>query len=587
MQSSPTSSVAGQTIGFPYASFLLGLVDTANVHPSSDARLGKQQWGFYVQDNWKVTRKLTLDIGLRYDYSTRFKEQYGRSPNFSPATPNPSSGGHPGAVIYEATCKCEFGKNYPWAFGPRFGLAYQITPKTVLRAGFGIAYTGTPQYNLGGGAISATTPIGPSPTAGLPIMTLRGGVPLTAAQIAWPNLDVGFYPINSIVGAGPAQTYDQNSGRPARQYQWSIGLQREVVRNLVVEASYVANRGIWWTNNTLVNYNYVSNAILSANGLSLNNPADLTILSAQLGSAAAGRFQNRVPFAGFPLTATVAQSLRPFPQFSSGLAGLASPLGDSWYDSLQARVNKRFSHGLDFTYAFTWAKQLDNFGVGTPAVATTPDIQNRALAKTLSSLDQPFVSGLGVNYTLPRWGKNRVLAFAVRDWTVGGFFQYASGTPIPPPAANRTPTLNTLVFQNTNVQNRVPGVPLFTQDLNCHCFDPSSTFVLNPAAWANPEPGQFGSGTLYNDYRYQRRPVENLSIGRMFRIHGERTTLNIRAEFTNVLNRTEVNNPSVTNPQTAQTRSANGTTTAGFGFINNTTTAVAPRQGQIVAQFRF
>jgi hypothetical protein len=111
--------------------------------------------------------------------------------------------------------------------------------------------------------------------------------------------------------------------------------------------------------------------------------------------------------------------------------------------------------------------------------------------------------------------------------------------------------------------------------------------VLNQAAWANPAPGQFGSGTLYNDYRYQRRPVENLSIGRMFRIHGEKTTLNIRAEFTNVLNRTEVNNPAATNPQTARTRSANGTTTAGFGFINNTTTAVAPRQGQIVAQFRF
>jgi hypothetical protein len=579
VQASSTATVAGNTIGFPYASFLLGLVDTANVHPSSDARLGKEQWGFYAQDNWKVTRKLTLDIGLRYDYSTRFKEQYGRSPDFSANTANPSAGGHLGAVIYEATCSCSFGKNYPLAFGPRFGAAYQIAPKTVLRAGFGIAYTGTPQYNLGGGAISATTPIGPNATAGLPIMTLSTGVPLTAQQIAWPNLDVGFYPINSKVGAGPAQTYDQNSGRPARQYQWSIGLQREIVRNLVVEASYVANRGIWWTNNTLVNYNYLSNAILSANGLSLNNPADLTILGAQVGSAAAGRFQNKLPFTGFPLTATVAQSLRPFPQFSSGLTGLASPLGNSWYDSLQVKVTKRFSHGLDFTYAFTWAKQLDNFG-------GTPDVQNRGLSKTLSALDQPFVSGLGVNYTLPQWGKNRVLSIAVRDWTLGGFFQYASGTPILPPLANANPTLSTLVFQTTNVQNRVPGVPLYTQDLNCHCFDPNATFVLNPAAWANPAPGQFGSGTLYTDYRYQRRPVENLSLGRMFRIR-EKTTLNIRAEFTNLLNRTEVNNPTATNPQAAQTRNAAGQATAGFGFINNTTTAVAPRQGQLVAQFRF
>jgi hypothetical protein len=599
VQASPTATVAGQTIGFPYASFLLGLVNNAEVHPSSDARLGKEQWGFYAQDNWKITRKLTLDYGLRYDYSTRFKEQYGRSPDFSANVVNPSAGGHPGAVIYENTCNCNFGKNYPMAFGPRLGVAYQLAPKTVLRAGFGIAYTGTPQYNLGGGAISATNPIGPSPNAGLPIMTLQGGVPLTAQQISWPNFDVGRYPVlNAPFGAGPAQTYDQNSGRPARQYQWSIGLQREVFRNFVVEASYVANRGIWWTNNTLVNYNYLSTALLSSYGLSLNNSADLTTLNATLSSPAAGKFQGKVPYAGFPLTSTVAQSLRPFPQFNSGLTALAAPLGNSWYDSLQVKATKRYSHGLDLTFAFTWAKQLDNFG-------GTPDIQNRGLSKTLSTLDQPFVTGIGFNYTLQQWGKIKGLSYAVRDWTFGGFLQYASGTPLAVPTANLSPTLATLVFQAPalgnvgNPQNRVPGVPLFTQDLNCHCFDPNTTFVLNPAAWTNPAPGQFGSATSYNDYRSQRRPVENLAVGRQFRIR-ERATLSIRMEFTNVLNRTEFNSPTLaalTNPQAARTclqpTGGSGScqpgyqTQAGFGFINNSTVAVNPRQGQAVAQFRF
>jgi hypothetical protein len=408
---------------------------------------------------------------------------------------------------------------------------------------------------------------------------------LTAQQIAWPNFDVGRYPVlNAPFGAGPAQTYDQNSGRPARQYQWSIGVQREIVRNLVVEASYVANRGIWWTNNTLVNYNYLSTALLSSYGLSLNNPSDLTILNATLSSPAAGRFQNKLPYSGFPVTSTVAQSLRPFPQFNSGLTGLASPLGNSWYDSLQLKVTKRYSHGLDFTYAFTWAKQLDNFG-------GTPDIQNRGLSKGLSTLDQPFVSGIGVNYTLQPWGKNRVLSFAVRDWQFGGFLQYASGTPLAVPLVSSSPTLATLTFQSatTQVQNRVPGVPLFTQDLNCHCFDPNTTFVLNPAAWTNPAPGQFGSATLYNDYRSQRRPVENLALGRLFRIR-ENVSLSMRIEFTNVFNRTEFNSPTLaalTNPQAAQTRSATGQTTAGFGFINNTTVAVNPRQGQVVAKIQF
>jgi hypothetical protein len=137
------------------------------------------------------------------------------------------------------------------------------------------------------------------------------------------------------------------------------------------------------------------------------------------------------------------------------------------------------------------------------------------------------------------------------------------------------------------VQNRVPGVPLFTHNLNCHCFDPSEVFVLNPAAWANPAPGQFGSGTYYNDYRDQRRPSENLAIGRVFPIH-ERATLNLRIEFTNIFNRTEANDPTATNPQATQTVNAAGQTTAGFGYVNTLgTTFGAPRQGQLVARFQF
>ena len=162
-------------------------------------------------------------------------------------------------------------------------------------------------------------------------------MPLNRAQIAWPNFNPGYYPINSSVnpvGGGPPYVIDQNAGRPGRQYQWSFGLQREIVPNLLVEASYVGNRAIWLTFASLVNYNYLSNDRLAGFGLNLNNPADLTILNAQIGSAAAGRFQNKLPFPAFPSTATVAQSLRPFPQFSSGLAALWAPLGNTWYDSL-------------------------------------------------------------------------------------------------------------------------------------------------------------------------------------------------------------------------------------------------------------
>ena len=605
-----TANIGAYHIGQPYASFLLGLPDTANIDPPSDSRFGKHQLAAYAQDSWKVTRKLTLDIGLRYDYSTYYTEQYGRSPNFDATLPNAAAGGHPGATVYQATCGCQFANNYPYAFGPRLGVAYQFLPKTVFRGGFGIVYTGTGQgtgFGAAYGVASASNPFGPSATPGMPIMSLDNiainGNPITPGQIAWPNLSSSYYPIGGIVpGTGP-QSYDPNGGRPARQYQYSAGIQREVVPNLVLDASFVGNKGIWWATSTtggaLTSLNYLSTGILSANGLSLNNPADLSILLAPIGSAAAGPLMDHLPFANFPLTATVAQALRPFPQFNAGLGILSAPLASTAYNSLQVQANKRFSHGLQFSYAFTWSKNMDTFG-------GTPDVQNRALDWKLDSLDQPLVSKIGWAYTLPKWGP-KVVSQVVRDWTYTGFLYYGSGTVLAPPAANTvgfptgipsTATISALTFQpDTNPQYMVAGQPLFEENLNCHCFNPNTSIVLNPAAWANPGPGQFGGAAPASYFRSQRRPVENMAFGRLFRIK-ERSTLNLRVEFSNVFNRTYLNNPSLTSPQTVPTcvlpSGANGAcnqpglqVVSGFGTINTSTTLYPPRVGQLVAQFQF
>jgi hypothetical protein len=271
------------------------------------------------------------------------------------------------------------------------------------------------------------------------------------------------------------------------------------------------------------------------------------------------------------------------------LTPLWAPLGNAWYDSLQAKATKRLSHGLDFTYSFTFSKELDTLSTASF------DVENRPLVKGLSSNSRPFVNGLGINYTAPPWGKNKILSLVVRDWQIGAFLQYASALPFAAPAATTTPALGNVVFQST-VQNRVPGQPLFFQDLNCHCFDPNTTFVLNPKAWANPAPGQFGGATYYDDYRRQRHPFENVAFGRAFRFR-EKMTLSVRAEFTNVLNRSYINDPTATNPAAPQTRlsATNPQTTAGFGFINNAvlnqgtfaTGGGQPRQGQIVGRFQF
>ena len=592
------ASLSGGNVGFAYASFLLGQVDSGSIGVPSQVRMGKTQWGLYVQDTWKVTRKFTLDYGLRWDYSTYLREQYGRAPSFSMTAANPTAGGRRGAVVYEATCQCSFASNYPYAVGPRIGGAYQLTPKTVLRIGWGLVYTGTGE----GGSAGATSNIPfNAPSYGIPAMTLAQGIPLTPQQEAWPNLSPGQYPVGGIPAALTPNLIDRNAGRPARQNQWSIGIQREIFRNLAIEASYVGNRGVWWQANSLINANALTPQILASHGLSLNNPADLTLLNSKLNTpTAAARGFATPPYPGFPISQSVAQALRPFPQFTT-INALWAPLGKTWYDSLQVKATKRLSRGLDFTSSFTWQKELqlatesDTVGPGGVG-AVVNDVFNRGTNKYISGQEQPFTSVTAINYKLPGWASNKALHYAVKDWQVGAVLFYASGLPILVPYANNS--INNVLFRagappsTGTFANRVPGQAPFTVDLNCHCFNPNTTFVLNPKAWVDPPAGQFGaSAAYYSDYRQPRRPQENINLGRVFRLK-ERATMELRMEFQNVFNRAYFQNPVSTNAAATQV-TRNGQTVSGFGYINTTVPLAAtfaapgPRAGNAVLRFSF
>ncbi|HYK61414.1 MAG TPA: carboxypeptidase-like regulatory domain-containing protein [Bryobacteraceae bacterium] len=608
-------SLAGGSVGFPYASFLLGAVDNGFVGLPSKSRMGSHSFSWFVQDSWKATRKLTLDYGLRYDFQTYLKEEHGRIPYFSASTPNASVGGRLGAVAFDGYdpghCQCDIAHNYPWAYGPRLGVAYQVLPKTVIRAGAGISYFKTDDNGLNSFSTGSQY-IYTAPTYGSPAYTLASGVPY---QLVWPNLNPGQVPLPGTI-ASPSQQIDPHAGRPARIVQWSFGVQREVARNIVAEATYVGNRGAYWNSAYIICPNCIDQGILTHYGLSLNNSADLTLLGSPVNSSTAIQRGFGLAYAGFPATASVAQSLRPFPQFSNITNMHWAPDGDSWYDALQTKVTKRLSHGLDLQSSFTWSKA---FAAGTeadistlsPVTPATNDVFNRPQNKYISGLDQPFLWVFAGNYITPhtsghRFLGNKAVSWIVRDWQVGAVLRYGSGLPTLSPIA--TNGLAALLFRNTGAtgttggtfMNRNPGVPLYTVDLNCHCYDPNKTFVLNPAAWSNPLPGQWGTAAgYYSDYRYQRRPAESMSLGRTFRIK-EGMNLQIRAEFTNIFNRTEANNPTSTNGLATQTCAGptgaavpcSGVytkTTGGFGYINTapTATTIAPRSGQLVARFQF
>ena len=592
-----STAVGGANVGMGYASFLLGQVFSTSIAGQTSPKTGKKQFGIYAQDTWKVTRRLTLDYGLRYDYSTFLQEQFGRAPDFSATAIHPLAK-IPGAAIYDGDgpgrCNCHIAHNYPFAFGPRLGAAYQINPKTVFRVGFGIVYNGTADNNNATGGLASSTGGSTRSTFGSPLTTLAGGFPTQFYPRQWPTYDPGFYPNGFPTPGAAAVSMDPNAGRPARQYQWSAGLQREVYKDLVVEAAYVGNRGIWWQAPGLVNYNAISAERLAAYGLNINNALDRALLTSFVNSTTASqRGFNTVPYAGFPTSQTVAQALRPFPQFTT-INAYWNPLGNTWYDSLQVKVTKRLSHGLSFLGTYTYQKNLATGAEREPNPGTTSgqanDVFNRKLNKYISQYSQPQSLLLSITYITPTLNANKMVSWALKDWTYGVFMAYRSGLPILAPAAQSTPSLGSLNFQST-FANRVPGVPLYLKDLNCHCFDPRNEFVLNPAAWVDPAPGTFSSGTAYySDYMQQRRPQENMNFGRTFRF-SENVSLNIRAEFTNVFNRANINNPVSTNATTSQqTRNANGTTTStGFGNLqpSGNTASLAPRTGLLIARFQF
>ncbi len=598
--------------GFSIASMLLGGLQGVTLATPLLSGTAKSQWALFAQDTWKVTRRLTFDYGMRWDYGTYAKEQYGRYSNFSPTTPNPSAGGHPGAQIFEAICKCNFATNYPYAIGPRAGLSFQLNSKTVLRGGFGIVYTAT-----GTTSGSATNDAnGGTPGFGQTVGQFKDGIPAgVRAQARFPNFDANAGQPNGIVQNAPT-FLDPNAGRPAKQYQWSISLQREINRNLVVEASYVANRGVWWPA-TLSSINVMSEQLMTRYGFSLNSATDGTLLAKQISFLTAGersllttRGVSLTPYANYSTGQTVRQSLLPFPQYSSAISPAQAPLGNTWYDALQVNVTQRFSHGLSFNYNYTLSKNLD--------LMSSPDIFNRSMGKDLSSNDIPQQMRFTAQYQVPilrstgvKGLNNRVVSYLLSDWGLGWYFQYQSAPLLARPANQGTQPITQWLGRGPGPAQYVEGQTLYTTnwvdydgkqhtdelDINCHCYDPTKTVVLNPAAWSNIPNGQWGAQqTSIREYRGIRQPQENLNVSRNFRIK-ERIVLHIRAEFQNALNRTRLPQPGgnatpgAGNFTATATKFASGTNAGlyngGFGTVLPTSGTAGARTGTLIARVTF
>jgi len=638
-QSFVTGLSATNPTGFAYASFLTGLPDAMNLNAPTDSKLGYHELGLYVQDSWKITRKLTLDYGLRWDYQTYMKEQYGRMQDASFSTLDPVLG-RPGAVIYGATCKCEFSHNYPYAFGPRLGAAYQIDTKTVIRGGAGVQYdveeapngvlySAADYYTINPNGYG----ISPLPQGLQGGNTYVAGNPYGNPAVVWPNLDQNKYPIpNNGVrspgqGAIPFVFFDPQN-RPGRTFTWSIGVQREVMHNLVAEVSYVGNRGAWFPAPNLAQIasdSLTPEYLKSAWGLDINNATDRALLTQPVSSAAVqARFPqfaivnvNGTPtgttvpsvYPGFPASQPLQQALRAVPQWGGVSPWLGPPLGKTWYDSMQVKVTKRYSHGFQASGNFTWAKASvigsasdSSYYLGSQAVST--DIYNYDNNKQMNQYVRPLAMTITFSYTTPKFNADgmamKALSHVVRDWQLGSVLRYQSGALLGDPASLNGLTTqlgrtNPAGFTNSfgnNYQN-LTGQPLFLiSDPNCHCFNPQTAQVLNPAAWSDAPAGTWGTTAPFIGYRWQRQPAESMSFARNFRMGKEgKYSLQVRAEFQNIFNRTFLSAPSLANPLIPVgtiNSGGNVINNSGFGSIATSGGAgTQPRSGQAIMRFQF
>jgi len=656
--------------GFPYASFLLGQTNSVETSAINDSRLGNHTFGAFIQDSWKVSRKLTLELGLRWDYATLLSEEHGAmsdanfqginatlASNYGGGGGTAYPNGRAGSITYGATNGGQPLSNaYPFSLGPHIGVAYQIDSKTVFRAGGSIAYSSSPDNAFLSYSVANFYTIASSGQF-LPASQLANGTPLSGALTpTFPEYNQYPFPISST-GCGlksnlpcippqePFITIQKSSGRLPRIFQWSIGFQREIMPNLVVDANYVGNRGAWFTAPLLDNqsFNGLTQNILSnlttagpgggglygaTSNMAFTNPADYTLLNTPISSPAViARFPQLANpsnvYPGFPSSETLAQALRNYPQWFGVPPFLGPPMGDTWYDSLQIKLTKRYSHGLTAQVAYTWSKSLTNAANSntsylTPNDPVLNDPYNVPTIKQISGFDQPQVLVVSFSYTTPKADNvfgdkpmGRVASWVARDWTIGGVLKYASGQILQSPASNNT-LWNTMGIGGTPLngvsnfggaaplENYVPGQPCMAVDPNSH-FDPTKTLVLNANAWSNQTTETFGNAApYYSNCRWQRQPAESLSLGRIFRIK-EKMQLLIQAQFFNVFNRVQYPQPTASttsttaptygnpfpgapNPGFGQNAALNG----GYGFVNTLNGNMAnPRSGQLVARFTF
>jgi hypothetical protein len=510
--------------GDPFASFLLGQVQSANTVIPVYPTFRETYTGIWVNDEFKVTNNLTLTLGLRFDYQSARTETTDQYSTFSPTTPNPGAGNRPGAIIFAGdgpgragTRKFEDVPKDAW--GPRFGFAYRLGDRNAFRGGYGIYYAHVAFDQFVGQPTQGfqSNPLAPNTTNGLfPAFYLDQGFPQDRIQQP-PFID----PTINLGGAPIAVTPD---GLTLPRFQnWSVTYQRQLTDNMMLDVSYIGNRG------TRLNHHFERLGV----GANMNDPSVLryptAVLQSNINSPLAQANGFTPPYPGF--NGTVAQSLRPFPQYQA-IQWRGVPVGKSQYHAMEFVLERRFSRGLQARVAYTYS-QLHNNGAESAQGnnGINGGVQNPAdpLEWYLSADDTPHVVLSGFTWEVPG-PSSGIARHILGGWNVSGILRYESGRPLNIVMNN---DMGGLLFNTQKRPNKVSDDwKGFDGD-----FDPFTDVYFNRGAWADPGPLTFGNAPKRDgDVRGFKTFTEDLNFFKVFEVTGDKK-LRFEAQVGNIFNR--------------------------------------------------
>lgn len=535
MTQGPVATQAGANSGHGVASFLLGAGSTGSINHVAELGLQRRSYALFVQDDWRVSPNLTVNLGVRYEVDTGTTEREDRLTWLDLEAPSPLAGatGLPlrGALRFAGTDGPRNQIDTDWNnVQPRIGLAYSAGPATVIRAGYGSFYGAMPVRRLGSIGFDTQTPW---------VASLDGLSPTNYLRDPFPqgfNLSTGQRDALTNVGFNLDSTTRSNP--VGRTQLWSLSVERQIGDRFAVDLAYVGNRGT----------GLQSGAVFQLNSLAPEHLA----LGNQLNELVPNPFYGIIDSG--PLSSpTVArrQLLLPYPQYTSVAQQFPNAISSS-YHAMVVKAERRLGNGLTFLGSYVWSKLIDDGSEPVGGLAVLNYYDRRA-ERSLSTFDVPHNVVVSAVYDLP-FGRERRFASGlpavgealVGGWTVATIARWQSGFPV------------------------VIGRPAVRDERSARIDDPTieqwfNTEVFNPA-----QPFTFGnvSRTL-PDVRADG--VKNIDMTLSKNVGFGSYRLQLRVDVFNLFNRTQFDAP-------------NGTVTnAAFGTVS--TQANSPREIQLGLKF--